>query len=303
MKQERKRFLNSLNQQMKARNQMLKFETIINLDNHLEKLRKEGFKIGFIPTMGALHKGHLSLIEKAKADKAITVCSIFVNPTQFNNANDLLNYPRTLEADIKLLESISCDVLFIPSVQEIYPEPIKTFFNFGSLETTMEGAYRKGHFNGMATVVNRLFEIVKPDFAYFGDKDFQQLTIVKMIVKMQNLPIKIIGCETMREEGGLAMSSRNVLLSPNERGDALIISQTLFKAKELFQTMPIQELKTWAINNLTKNPSIELEYFEIADAESLKPISNFKSYDSKIRAFIALKIGKTRLIDNMELNS
>ena len=288
---------------MKARNQMLKFETIIDLDNHLEKLRKEGFKIGFAPTMGALHKGHLSLFNRAKVDHVITVCSIFVNPTQFNNANDLLNYPRTLEADIKLLESISCDVLFIPSVQEIYPEPIKTFFNFGSLETTMEGAYRKGHFNGMATVVNRLFEIVKPDFAYFGDKDFQQLTIVKMIVKMQNLPIKIIGCETMREEGGLAMSSRNVLLSPNERGDALIISQTLFKAKELFQTMPIQELKTWAINNLTKNPSIELEYFEIADAESLKPISNFKSYDSKIRAFIALKIGKTRLIDNMELNS
>ena len=285
---------------------MLKFETIINLDNHLEKLRKEGFKIGFIPTMGALHKGHLSLIEKAKADKAITVCSIFVNPTQFNNANDLLNYPRTLEADIKLLESISCDVLFIPSVQEIYPEPIKTFFNFGSLETTMEGAYRKGHFNGMATVVNRLFEIVKPDFAYFGEKDFQQLTIVKMLVKMQNLPIKIIGCETLREEGGLAMSSRNIHLSPKEREDALIISQTLFKAKELFQTMTIQELKTWAINNLTKNPSIELEYFEIADSETLQPLmikpDGTKSrQDSKIRAFIALKIGKTRLIDNLEL--
>ena len=285
---------------------MLKFETIINLDNHLEKLRKEGFKIGFIPTMGALHKGHLSLIEKAKADKAITVCSIFVNPTQFNNANDLLNYPRTLEADIKLLESISCDVLFIPSVQEIYPEPIKTFFNFGSLETTMEGAYRKGHFNGMATVVNRLFEIVKPDFAYFGEKDFQQLTIVKMLVKMQNLPIKIIGFETLREEGGLAMSSRNIHLSPKEREDALIISQTLFKAKELFQTMTIQELKTWAINNLTKNPSIELEYFEIADSETLQPLmikpDGTKSrQDSKIRAFIALKIGKTRLIDNLEL--
>src|ERR1039457_2405248 len=143
---------------------MLKFETVIDLNNHLEKLRKEGFKIGFIPTMGALHKGHLSLIKRAKEDKVITVCSIFVNPTQFNNPDDLKNYPRTLEADIKLLESVNCDVLFFPSVQEIYPHPSNTLYNFGSLETVMEGIHRKSHFNGMATVVNRLFEIVKPDF-------------------------------------------------------------------------------------------------------------------------------------------
>jgi pantoate--beta-alanine ligase len=280
---------------------MLKFETVIDLNDHLEKLRKEGFKIGFIPTMGALHKGHLSLINRAKEDNLISVCSIFVNPTQFNNPDDLKNYPRTIEADITLLESVTCDVLFFPSVREIYPHPIKTFFNFGRLETVMEGAFRKGHFNGMATVVNRLFEIVKPDFAYFGEKDFQQLTIVKMLVKMQSLPIKIIGCETLREEGGVAMSSRNIHLSPKEREDALIISQTLFKAKELAKTMTAQELKSWAINNLTTNPSSELEYFEIADAETLQPISNLKASTSKIRAFIALKMGKTRLIDNLEL--
>jgi pantoate--beta-alanine ligase len=281
---------------------MLKFETVIDLNDHLETLRKEGFKIGFIPTMGALHKGHLSLINRAKEDNLISVCSIFVNPTQFNNPDDLKNYPRTLEADIKLLESVNCDVLFFPSVQEIYPHPVKTYFNFGRLETVMEGAFRKGHFNGMATVVNRLFEIVKPDFAYFGEKDFQQLTIVKMLVKMQALPIKIIGCETLREEGGLAMSSRNIHLSPQEREDALIISQTLFKAKELFKAMPIEELKDWAIKNLTKNPAIELEYFEIADADTLQPlIINIRNQESNIRAFIALKIGKTRLIDNMEI--
>ena len=162
----------------------------------------------------------------------------------------------------------------------------------------MEGIHRKGHFNGMATVVNRLFEIVKPDFAYFGEKDYQQLTIVKMLVKMQALPIKIIGCETLREEGGLAMSSRNIHLSIQEKEAALIISQTLFKTKELAYTLPIQELKNWAVNNLTKNPIIELEYFEIADAESLQPITNSSS---KKRAFIALKIGKTRLIDNLEI--
>ncbi len=285
---------------------MLKFDTITDLNNHLEKLRKDGFKIGFIPTMGALHRGHLSLIERAKQDKVITVCSIFVNPTQFTNANDLKNYPRTMDADSSLLDGANCDILFAPSVEEIYPHPSKTFYNFGFLETPMEGIHRKGHFNGMATVVNRLFEIVKPDFAYFGEKDFQQLTIVKMLVKMQALPIKIIPCETLREKGGLAMSSRNIHLSSKEKEEALIISQTLFKVKELLPTTPFDELRYWAINNLTKNPNIQLEYFEIADAETLKPIkdgiTNPDQLNSKIRAFIALKIGQTRLIDNLELN-
>ncbi len=279
---------------------MLKLETVIELNNHLEKLRKDGCRIGFIPTMGALHKGHLSLIEKAKTNKVVTVCSIFVNPTQFTNANDLMNYPRTLDADVSLLESIGCDLLFYPSVQEIYPQRSNTFYNFGWLETPMEGIHRKGHFNGMATVVNRLFEIVKPDFAYFGEKDYQQLTIVKMLVKMQGLPIKIIPGETLREKNGLAMSSRNIHLSDNEREDALIISKTLFKVKELAQMMPVPELKNWAIANLTKKPAIELEYFEIADAETLQPIVDHPA--SKMRAFIALKIGKTRLIDNLEIS-
>ena len=196
---------------------MIKFEKIEALNNHLDELRKGGFKIGFIPTMGALHKGHLSLIDRAKEDNVKTVCSIFVNPTQFTNKNDLLNYPRTIEADIKLLESADCDILFYPDVKEIYPKPVNTFFNFGFLEDVMEGRYRKGHFNGMAIVVNRLLEIVKPDSAYFGEKDYQQLVFVKMLVRMMELPIKIIGCPIIRESDGLAMSSRNVHLNPQEK--------------------------------------------------------------------------------------
>jgi|ERR1035437_6572458 pantoate--beta-alanine ligase len=279
---------------------MIKFEKIADLNTHLEKLKQDGFKIGFIPTMGALHKGHLSLIERAKQDNAKTVCSIFVNPTQFTNQNDLLNYPRTIDADIKLLESANCDILFNPDVKEIYPKPVNTFFNFGFLEDVMEGRYRKGHFNGMAIVVNRLFEIVKPHFAYFGEKDYQQLVFVKMLVRMMELPIQIIGCPIIRENDGLAMSSRNIHLSPQEKKDALIISQTLFKAKELVNKMTVEELKSYSINNLKIHPAIDLEYFEIAECGYLKPIKTWQDYPS-IRAFIALKIGTTRLIDNIEL--
>ena len=279
---------------------MIKFEKIEALNNHLDELRKGGFKIGFIPTMGALHKGHLSLIDRAKEDNVKSVCSIFVNPTQFTNKNDLLNYPRTIEADIKLLETADCDILFYPDVKEIYPKPVNTFFNFGFLEDVMEGRYRQGHFNGMAIVVNRLFEIVKPDFAYFGEKDYQQLVFVKMLVRMMELPIKIIGCPIIRESDGLAMSSRNVHLNPQEKKDALIISQTLFKARELVKTISLDELKSYAINNLKSNPSIDLEYFEIAEGTYLKPVKTWQDSPS-IRAFIALKIGSTRLIDNIEL--
>jgi pantoate--beta-alanine ligase len=279
---------------------MLVFDKIEALNNHLDNLRKDGFKIGFIPTMGALHKGHLSLIERAKEDKVITVCSIFVNPTQFTNQNDLLNYPRTIEADIKLLESADCDILFYPDVKEIYPKPVNTFFNFGFLEDVMEGKYRKGHFNGMAIVVNRLFEIIKPDFAYFGEKDYQQLVFVKMLVRMMELPIQIIGCPIIRENDGLAMSSRNVHLSPQEKKDALIISQTLFKAKELVNKMTINDLRGWVILHFINKPGIDLEYFEIAECNYLKPIKSWED-SSSIRAFIALKIGSTRLIDNIEL--
>lgn len=279
---------------------MIKFEKIADLNTHLEKLNQEGFKIGFIPTMGALHKGHLSLIERAKQDNTKTVCSIFVNPTQFTNQNDLLNYPRTIDADIKLLESADCDILFNPDVKEIYPKPVNTFFNFGFLEDVMEGRYRKGHFNGMAVVVNRLFEIVKPHFAYFGEKDYQQLVFVKMLVRMMELPIQIIGCPIIRENDGLAMSSRNIHLSPQEKKDALIISQTLFKAKELVNKMTVEELKSYSINNLKIHPAIDLEYFEIAECNYLKPIKTWQD-SPYIRAFIALKIGTTRLIDNIEL--
>ncbi|MEI6815826.1 MAG: pantoate--beta-alanine ligase [Bacteroidota bacterium] len=279
---------------------MLKFDTVETLNAYLQELKNDGCKIGFIPTMGALHQGHLSLINRAKEDKVKTVCSVFVNPIQFNNSNDLKNYPRTLDADVDLLESVGCDALFFPSVDEIYPNKVNTFYNFGYLETTMEGAHRKGHFNGMAVVVKRLFDIVKPDFAYFGEKDYQQLTIVKMMVKMLNLPIRIVGCPIIREADGLAMSSRNVHLSAQEKTDAVLISQTLMEAKEMIKTKSMHEVKEWAINNLKSNPAIELEYFEIADGTYLKPVID-KMDGESIRAFIALKIGKTRLIDTMEL--
>tara|TARA_R110002049_G_scaffold81404_3_gene206974 strand:- start:1893 stop:2741 length:849 start_codon:yes stop_codon:yes gene_type:complete len=259
--------------------------------------------IGFVPTMGALHQGHLSLIEKAKKKNDIVVVSIFVNPTQFDNVEDLKKYPKTLENDIKLLESVSCNILFSPSVEEIYSENITSEkFNFDGLEHQMEGKFRDGHFDGVGTIVKTLFEIVMPDRAYFGQKDFQQLQIIKKMVKKHQLDVKIKGCPIFREDDGLAMSSRNTRLTKEHRNIAPFIYKTLKKAKKKFGTESVTKVNKWVEKQFEKQPLLELEYFTIADEKTLKTAEN-KDAKKKYRAFIAVFAGEIRLIDNIRLKN
>ena len=259
--------------------------------------------IGFVPTMGALHQGHLSLIEKAKKKNDIVVVSIFVNPTQFDNVEDLKKYPKTLESDIKLLESISCDILFSPSVEEIYSENIASEkFNFDGLEHQMEGKFRDGHFDGVGTIVKTLFEIVTPNTAYFGQKDFQQLQIIKKMVKKNHLDVKIKGCPIFREEDGLAMSSRNTRLTKEHREIAPFIYKTLKKVKKKFGTKSVVEINKWLENKFKKQGLLELEYFTIADEKTLETAEK-KEANKQYRAFIAVFAGEVRLIDNIQLKN
>jgi pantoate--beta-alanine ligase len=259
--------------------------------------------IGFVPTMGALHQGHLSLIEKAKQKNDIVVVSIFVNPTQFNNVEDLEKYPKTIENDIQLLTSASCDILFSPSVAEIYPKNIASEkFNFEGLEHQMEGKFRDGHFDGVGTVVKALFEIITPKKAYFGQKDFQQLQIVKKLVEKHHLPVKVKGRPIYREEDGLAMSSRNARLPKEERSIAPFIYKTLQKIQQKFDTKNISEINEWLENEFKKQPLLTLEYFTIADEKTLKSIES-KKPGKKYRAFIAVFSGNVRLIDNIRLKN
>jgi len=271
------------------------------LKSFLEESKKNKKTIGFVPTMGALHKGHLFLIEQAKKKNDLTVASIFVNPTQFNNQEDLDNYPKTLEKDIELLESVSCDVLFVPTIAEIYHKNVvSNKFDFDGLEHEMEGKYRAGHFDGVGTIVKTLFEIVSPKNAYFGEKDFQQLQIIKKLVAKNQLPISIKGCAIYREKDGLAMSSRNARLSSEQRKVAPIIYKVLKKVKKKFQEETEGEISEWVENQFKNHPFLQLEYFTIADEKSLKPI-NIKEFDKKYRAFIAVFAGNIRLIDNIQL--
>jgi pantoate--beta-alanine ligase len=259
--------------------------------------------IGFVPTMGALHQGHLSLIEKAKQKNDIVVVSIFVNPTQFNNIEDLEKYPKTIENDIRLLTSASCDILFSPLVAEIYPKNVASEkFNFDGLEHQMEGKFRDGHFDGVGTVVKALFEIITPKKAYFGQKDFQQLQIVKKMVKKHHLPVKVKGCPIYREEDGLAMSSRNARLPKEQRSIAPFIYKTLQKIQQKFDTKNISEINEWLENEFKKQPLLTLEYFTIADEKTLKSIES-KEAGKKYRAFIAVFSGNVRLIDNIRLKN
>ena len=271
------------------------------LKSFLEESKKNKKTIGFVPTMGALHKGHLFLIEQAKKKNDLTVASIFVNPTQFNNQEDLDNYPKTLEKDIELLESVSCDVLFVPTIAEIYHKNVvSNKFDFDGLEHEMEGKYRAGHFDGVGTIVKTLFEIVSPKNAYFGEKDFQQLQIIKKLVAKNQLPISIKGCAIYREKDGLAMSSRNARLSSEQRKVAPIIYKILKKVKKKFPEETEKEISEWVENQFKNHPFLQLEYFTIADEKSLKPI-NIKEFDKKYRAFIAVFAGNIRLIDNIQL--
>ncbi|WP_299015304.1 pantoate--beta-alanine ligase [uncultured Polaribacter sp.] len=257
--------------------------------------------IGFVPTMGALHQGHLSLIKKAKQKNDVVVVSIFVNPTQFDNAEDLKKYPKTLENDIKLLKSVACDVLFHPTVAEIYAANISSEkFNFDGLEHQMEGKFRDGHFNGVGTIVKTLFEIITPNKAYFGEKDFQQLQIIKKMVKKNNLPVKIKGCAIFREADGLAMSSRNTRLTEDYRNAAPFIYKILKKAKKKFGTENATKITAWVTKKFKEHPLLELEYFTIAEEKTLETAIK-KEKNKKYRAFIAVFAGRIRLIDNIRL--
>ncbi|MBA9073542.1 pantoate--beta-alanine ligase [Flavobacterium gossypii] len=282
---------------------MLIFNRQEDLKNHLKSVAKENTTIGFVPTMGALHQGHLSLIEKSLGENPVTVVSIFVNPTQFNNAEDLEKYPRTLEKDTQKIENVSKEVLvFAPSVEDIYNgNTVSASFNFDGLENQMEGEHRPGHFDGVGTIVKRLFEIVHPTNAYFGEKDFQQLQIVKKMVEKHQMPVNVIGCPIFREQNGLAMSSRNERLSAQQREDASLIYKTLKTAKEKFGTESAKEVTNWVESVFKKNPEFKLEYFQIADEDQLLPIQE-KDNSKKYRAFIAVFINSIRLIDNISLN-
>ena len=261
--------------------------------------------VGFVPTMGALHEGHISLVNNGIQRCPVVVVSIFVNPTQFNDKNDLKNYPRTPEADLKLLQRImrEKDIVFIPLVKEIYPEEDKRKFFFGNLDKVMEALHRPGHFNGVAQVVTRLFDIVKPDVAIFGMKDFQQLAVVKSVVKQTGNKVRIVGSPIIRENDGLAMSSRNRLLEPEIRKRVPVIFKTIFSAAEMIKRSDIPEIKSFVSNYINKEPGLTLEYFEIVDDLELIPLvkKNLMRTDRQYVGCIAVKAGSIRLIDNIEI--
>ena len=282
---------------------MLIFSRQADLSAHLKSVSTPNSTIGFVPTMGALHAGHLSLLEESLKNNDFTVISIFVNPTQFNNPEDLEKYPRTLDADVAKIEKLHPGILvFAPSVDDIYEgRAVSTHFDYDGLENQMEGKFRAGHFDGVGTIVKRLFEIVKPTNAYFGEKDFQQLQIVKKMVEKHHLPVNVIGRPIFREANGLAMSSRNERLTPEERNNAAVIYKTLKEAKTRFGTESAKQVADYVRKTFENLPGFDLEYFEIADEATLLPFES-KTEGQKYRAFIAVFVNKIRLIDTISLN-
>lgn len=270
------------------------------LISFINDFRKKGKTIGLVPTMGALHEGHLSLVRECKKNTDITVVSIFVNPTQFNDPEDLKRYPRTPEQDISLLNTVDCDLVFLPTVEEIYPEKDIRKFNFGYLENIMEGARRPGHFNGVGQVVSRLFDIVTPDKAFFGMKDFQQIAIIKNMVQQLNYKIDIVSCPIIREASGLALSSRNMLLDEEHKKNAPHIYATLKKARNLVAQMSVDDLKKWITDQIDSNPYLKTEYVEIVDNTTLQIIQNWNEKNDRV-VCVAVYAGKIRLIDNIVL--
>ncbi|MDR4987561.1 MAG: pantoate--beta-alanine ligase [Bacteroidales bacterium] len=264
--------------------------------------KKAGKSIGFVPTMGALHQGHLALVEQARKENDLVVCSIFVNPIQFNRPEDLATYPRTLDEDLKLLETVRCDAVFCPEVQEMYPHPEQKNYDFGTLDKVMEGKYRQGHFNGVAVVVSKLFGIVSPDRAYFGRKDFQQLQVIRALVVMEGLDVEIIACPTVREEDGLAMSSRNRRLSASQRSEASTIYRALTAARSMYPDVPLHDIRERVISQINASPELEVEYVEIVRADTLLPAEKHTD-DVELVTCVAVNAGNIRLIDNMSLNS
>ncbi len=282
---------------------MLVFQTKNELKSFLTTINSNAIKVGMVPTMGALHQGHASLVERSLSENALTIVSIFVNPTQFNNHEDLLKYPKTLEKDSSLLNSISKDIIiFAPSVSEMYTEHVVSKkYDFQGLDKVMEGAFREGHFDGVGTIVESLLLTVAPDRAYFGEKDFQQLQIIKKLVELQNIPVEIIGCPILREPNGLAMSSRNERLSKELRKEAGFIYETLKKISAKFPDHSPLSIIEWATEQFQLHPNLRLEYLQISEEDTLKPIDH-KKKDKKYRAFIAVFADGVRLIDNIGLN-
>lgn len=273
--------------------------TVKELKMLLDSYRSEGKSIALVPTMGALHAGHASLVERAVKENDVTVVSIFVNPTQFNDKNDLKNYPRTLEADCELLERVGASIAFAPSVEEMYPSEDTRQFSFEPLDTVMEGACRPGHFNGVAQIVSKLFYAVEPDKAYFGEKDFQQLAIIREMVRQLAIPVEISGCPIVRESDGLAMSSRNTLLSAEERERALTISRTLFNSLDYAKGHSLTETKDFVEECINAAAGLDLEYFQIVDGNTLQEVKEWGD-SSYVVGCIALFCGKIRLIDNIK---
>lgn len=273
--------------------------TIKDLQAALAALRAQGKTVGLVPTMGALHAGHASLVKRCVAENDAAVVSVFVNPTQFNDKNDLAKYPRTLEADCSLLEQCGAAFAFAPSVEEMYPEPDTRQFSYAPLDTVMEGKFRPGHFNGVCQIVSKLFEAVKPDRAYFGEKDFQQLAIIREMVRQLKFPLEIVGCPIVREEDGLALSSRNARLSASERQQALKISQTLFASRDFAKTHTVAETQKFVEDAIEAAPGLRLEYFELVDGNTLQKIANWEDTQYAVGC-ITVFCGEVRLIDNIK---
>lgn len=272
--------------------------TIKELQAEISAQKNAGKRVGLVPTMGALHAGHASLVERSVAENDVTVVSIFVNPTQFNDKNDLVKYPRTLEADCQLLQSVGASIAFAPSVEEVYPEPDTRSFSYAPLDTVMEGAFRPGHFNGVCQIVSKLFDMVQPHRAYFGEKDFQQLAIIREMVRQMQYPLEIIGCPIVREADGLAMSSRNTRLSADERTTALNISRTLFESQEFAKSHTLAETKAFVEESIAATDGLRLEYYEVVDDRTLQTVREWNEAEG-IVGCITVFCGEVRLIDNI----
>ncbi len=279
---------------------MLVVRTIQDLETELARLRAEGKRIGLVPTMGALHSGHASLVTRSVAENDATVVSVFVNPTQFNDKNDLQHYPRTLEADCRLLETLGADVVFAPSVEEVYPEPDTRHFSYPPVDTVMEGAHRPGHFNGVCQIVSKLFLWVKPENAYFGEKDFQQIAVIRAMVRDLQLPVRICPCPIVREESGLALSSRNALLTPEEKETAVNISRVLKASLDYAASHTVAETHDHVVDALNAIDGLEVEYYQIVDDTMLQPVNTWTEAEG-IVGCITVYCGHlpVRLIDNI----
>lgn len=276
------------------------FTTTAELQQYIAELRRDGKTIGFVPTMGALHAGHLSLLKQARYLNDVVMCSIFVNPTQFTDPADLEKYPRPIAEDIKKLNAAECDILFNPPVTEMYAGHEHWHLDIGELEHLLEGRFRPGHYQGVTQVVYKLFNIIEPDTAFFGQKDYQQVLVIRRMVKLLQMPVKLVMCPIEREADGLAMSSRNIHLSADDRLHALVLSKALFLLKDSFNKKPTAELQAEATTLIHSEPGIELEYLEIADGETLRPANGNTKH---IVALVAAKVGHTRLIDNVIISS